>query len=59
MPEHNVMKYKVFSFKDLYIDSPSNLSESVVKKETFGTNLLLETFYQYLSPSLFKKGSTP
>ena len=38
MPEHNVMKYKVFSFKDLYIDSPSRLLESVVKKETFGTN---------------------
>ena len=53
------MKYKVFSFKDLYIDSPSKLLESVVKKETFSTNLLLETFYQYLSPSLFKKGSTP
>ena len=53
------MKYKVFSFKDLYIDSPSKLLESVVKKETFGTNLLSETFYQYLSPYLFKKGSTP
>ena len=32
------MKYKVFSFKDLYIDSPSRLLESVVKQETFGTN---------------------
>lgn len=48
MPEHNVMKYKVFSFKDLYIDSPSKLLESVVKKET-----LARTFSWKLSINIY------
>lgn len=43
--EYNVMKYKVFFFKDLYIDFLSKLLESVVKKEIFGMNFFLEIFY--------------
>lgn len=50
------MKYKVFFFKDLYIDFLSKLLESVVKKEIFGMNFFLEIFYKYLLLFFFKKG---